>query len=218
MARPIIGSSETLEPDLVPTLISDKSWRDLALEPGREELDSLLIGYLQRRQIYGVNVGIAAAHVEGAISFTSDGSDVSLLIVKVEFEAGEPETVALTLTLVQEDHVDTLLAPVGRVGFVHVRGERPGVVCDSLSVPERCAAALRAIGGRRVIRAGPGEFACVPLPGFNSLGEVPPAELTPVLRQSERGNVSIQFSERFVLKLFRRLEEGTSPTLEIGRF
>jgi len=42
--------------------------------------------------------------------------------------------------------------------------------------------------------------------------------LEPALLKGEQTNTSVVYGKRFKLKLFRRLEEGVSPELEIGRF
>ena len=36
--------------------------------------------------------------------------------------------------------------------------------------------------------------------------------------RAEQTNSSIVYSDRFILKLFRQLEEGLNPDLEVGRF
>jgi maltose alpha-D-glucosyltransferase/alpha-amylase len=42
--------------------------------------------------------------------------------------------------------------------------------------------------------------------------------LEPSLIKGEQSNTSIIYGDRFILKLFRKLEEGINPDLEIGRF
>jgi maltose alpha-D-glucosyltransferase/alpha-amylase len=42
--------------------------------------------------------------------------------------------------------------------------------------------------------------------------------LTPTVGKAEQTNVSVLFSNRLVLKVFRRLQEGVNPELEVGRF
>jgi maltose alpha-D-glucosyltransferase/alpha-amylase len=44
------------------------------------------------------------------------------------------------------------------------------------------------------------------------------ADLEPRLSKAEQSNTSIIFGERFILKLFRKLEPGVNPDLEVGRF
>ena len=58
--------------------------------------------------------------------------------------------------------------------------------------------------------------------GHRVQGAVPEGEhgrLTPVKRMSaEQSNTSIVFGERLIMKLFRKLEAGVNPDLEVTRF
>jgi maltose alpha-D-glucosyltransferase/alpha-amylase len=42
--------------------------------------------------------------------------------------------------------------------------------------------------------------------------------LEPAILQAEQSNTSISYGDMFILKLYRRLEEGINPELEIGRY
>ena len=42
--------------------------------------------------------------------------------------------------------------------------------------------------------------------------------LTPSVMHAEQSNSSVVYENRLVLKIFRRLEEGVNPDLEIGSF
>ena len=205
-------------PEEVPTVTGKTSWADLIFEPVRDDLDALLPGYLHRRQMFGSDVWITAAHVVEAIPFEANGREIWLLITRVEFQSGMPETMVLSLALIPEDQTDKLLLPIGMAGLVRVRGSKPGVVCDAMAVPECSASTVRAIENNRIYHTDAGELRSVSLPRLAGLTEPAEGEGPPVLRQSEQGNFSIQFGERLILKTFRKLEDGTNPTLEIGRF
>ena len=53
---------------------------------------------------------------------------------------------------------------------------------------------------------------------FRKICELNPASLEPSLLGAEQSNTSLVYGSCFILKLFRRLQEGTNPDLEIGRF
>jgi maltose alpha-D-glucosyltransferase/alpha-amylase len=60
------------------------------------------------------------------------------------------------------------------------------------------------------------------LPGatqaFHQLRGDPESRLEPRLLKVEQSNSSIVYGDRFIIKLFRRIEAGSNPDLEIGRF
>ena len=124
----------------------------------------MLPDYFCRRKLYSHDDRITAARVFEATPFDVAGLEVWLLFVRVDIHGAMPETIALTLTLIADDQADRLLAPVGSVGLVRVRGKKPGVVCDALGHPDCDAATVRSIATGRTYAAGDGEIQCVPLP------------------------------------------------------
>ena len=109
-----------------------------------------------------------ALRVLEAVPFESAAEQIWHLIVRVEFQTGLPVTIALSVALVPDDRIETLLAPLGAVGLIRVRGKRPGVICDALAVPECCTANVQAIAQGRTYEVGDGELSAVPLPGLGT--------------------------------------------------
>jgi maltose alpha-D-glucosyltransferase/alpha-amylase len=77
---------------------------------------------------------------------------------------------------------------------------------------------LGAIGRRRKLRGEAGEVVATATRAFRELRGPESGDLTPALIQAEQSNTSVVYGKRLVLKLFRRLSEGTNPDLELGRF
>ncbi len=147
-------------------------------------------------------------------------SDVWFLLIQVETRDSGSETLSLGLTLLPEEKRDELLVPWQVAALARVVDPEPGLLCDVLTVPERCRDFLHGILAGRLRRLEDGEIRATPLP--NQVTETEAAADTtdfPVsLRRSERNNLAIVFGETYVYKVFRRIEEGVNPDLEIGRF
>ena len=149
--------------------------------------------------------------------------DARLALVGVEYTDGEPETYALPLAFATASRPRRWSATGGRRCSSRLRSDAPegtGVLYDALWDPGFAARAARGDrpapplqGERR--RAGAGRHCRRRRSATGSASEAAPE---PAILQGEQSNTSVRFGDRFVLKLFRRLEEGINPDLEVGRF
>ncbi len=134
-----------------------------------------------------------------------------LTLVQTRFATGTHELYQLPLVLVGEDE--------GLPRSLH-SGATPIASGEGLSVYDGLADAgaawelLRRIGGGDEIETEHGRFTFHGSEALAALDAAGPARLVGV----EQSNSSIVFDERFVMKLFRKLEPGINPELEMLRF
>src|SRR5439155_16003357 len=106
------------------------------------------------------------------------------------------------------------VAPLARV-----RGaEGEHVLYDALGDPLFGMALLEAISRRRTWTGAGGRVIASPTAAFRRVRGPAGLPLEAMPLQAEQTNTSIQYGDRMVLKLFRRLDEGMNPEIEIGRF
>jgi maltose alpha-D-glucosyltransferase / alpha-amylase len=117
-----------------------------------------------------------------------------LKLVELRYREGDPDTYALPL------------APDGEGGVV-----------DALTEPGFNALLLEAIAQRRRFRGRRGDLLALPTQHLARLRSSD-HRLDPRLSSAEQSNNSVVFGERLILKLFRRLESGVNPDLEVSRF
>ncbi|HEV2735395.1 MAG TPA: alpha-glucosidase C-terminal domain-containing protein, partial [Longimicrobiaceae bacterium] len=134
-------------------------------------------------------------------------------VVQVRFAAGEPDTYLLPLSLrpplergVAAEAVATVAMESGEVRLYEALVDRYTAL-----------ALLRTLREEEALPSATGRFR-----GHRVQGAVPEGEhgrLTPVKRMSaEQSNTSIVFGERLIMKLFRKLEAGVNPDLDVTRF
>jgi maltose alpha-D-glucosyltransferase / alpha-amylase len=157
------------------------------------------------REIAGVDL------VDHAVVVPEHGPQVLLALVRVRYSMEESDVYLLPLAL---------RAPVGSPPdakpIVCIPSEIGEVDLYEALVDRHSARALvQLIAQQGAIQTGKGEVR-------GHLGSAMEAQLEPDLHvrrvAAEQSNTSIVFGDRYILKLFRRLEAGTNPDLEISRF
>jgi maltose alpha-D-glucosyltransferase/alpha-amylase len=161
---------------------------------------------------------IRNARVADRITFgPREGSETqrAVFLVDIEFTEGEPDLYALPLTATPADEWHG--SPAAEAGVFMRVGDASGrrwVVQDGMTDPEfarlllRCALDERTVAGRSLRLAGRR------IAHDQSVASVD--ELTPKIPEHEQSNSNVVFGEQLILKLYRRLGEGTNPELEVG--
>jgi maltose alpha-D-glucosyltransferase/alpha-amylase len=99
------------------------------------------------------------------------------------------------------------------------RRARMGLLFDALADERFCRGVVSAMGEKREIGIGEGRVRFSGTDVFDELiGEEPLSELSVRRAEVEQTNSSVILGERLILKAYRRLQKGTNPDLEIGRY
>jgi maltose alpha-D-glucosyltransferase/alpha-amylase len=213
-ARP--GSAAEFElGEIVPTLVVRQRADEVFLNSNRDRLEALLPDFMRRRQ-GGRGAVITAVRIEDVSPVSVGEHSAWFLLLHLEFREGIPENVFLPLTIVPSGQEGQLLEPADVAGLARLHGGAEGLLCDALAVPAYGQAALQAIAAGASFPMGDADVVCVPLPGVAELAGA--TEPSTELLRSDRDNVTVRFGSHLIYKTFRRLEEGTHPDLELGRF
>jgi maltose alpha-D-glucosyltransferase/alpha-amylase len=216
-ARP--APAREARPAAAPVLAG--GWHTLARERGRP-LENLLPGILAtRRWFAGKAREIKSARVVEAVSFGREEAPALLLIVDVEYAEGDPETYSLPVASVHGPRMAAVERDVPEAILARIPEfppQEPGLLVEAVADPECAAALFDLIHRRRKIRGSAGEVAGVATRALKRPGEGDPPVAPSRLLRAEQSNTSLIFGESWILKLYRRLEEGTNPEWEIGGF
>jgi maltose alpha-D-glucosyltransferase/alpha-amylase len=212
LARPKVEDERISMPP-PPPAIECTSLAALLFGGERPLLDAVLPAFLEGRPWFlGRDRLARAVFVEDMVRLESETTAaVFFAFVRVDYVDDVPsELYALPLTWVPGDRP---AAPVVAVALLNVAGER-GTLVDALDEPGAARSILEAIA---LQKRSPGKrgvlVASVSEGGVSTEGDVEPRKVG-----LDRYRTTIRYGERFVLEVSRRIEDGVSPALEVGRF
>jgi maltose alpha-D-glucosyltransferase/alpha-amylase len=151
----------------------------------------------------------------------AEGTAVAhLLLLDCQYLEGLPDRYLLSLAFVADDgSADTVKGqPQGAIGRMTV-GARAGYLRDAIYDERFRRLLFTAIAKRQRLKGERGELVGAPGKALR----MPSGELDAIAAHSqplkaEQSNSSVLFSTRFYFKLYRRLEEGVNPDIEVNQF
>ena len=171
-----------------------------------------------RRWFLGKNRSIRSINVLDTITITDTASQI--LLGQMEYSEGDPEIYVLPGSVAVGEAMDQVKAKLSDVAVMHLRepGGQEGILYSAVWNPAFGDALLGAIARRRRFRGRFGELVGSHTRAFRKAwGERHP-DLAPTVLSSEQTNTSIVFGDRFILKMYRRIEPGIHPEIEVGTF
>jgi maltose alpha-D-glucosyltransferase/alpha-amylase len=207
--------------DQVPTLSVSTDWTAVFTHSRtRQALQDILPRYLRHRRWFGgMQREVRSAEIIDAIPLPRDNPRGYLTLIQVEYTEGDSETYSLPLTFATDEHATDLWKNLPRLIvarlFVERSGHR-GVLYDALWSKEFARLLLESTGQHRTFRSTGGEVRAYAVRGILPAATDPDA-LEPTTRP-DQSNTTVLYGQQLALKLFRRLEWGPNPELEIGRF
>ncbi|MBV9269097.1 MAG: putative maltokinase [Acidobacteriaceae bacterium] len=162
------------------------------------DLEKVLPDYIVRQRWYRAKARtISGLQVQDVIPL-EEGSHI--LILRVDYREGDCDNYLLPVTKARTE--DEIVS---------------GRLYGALAQEDFRRRLLNAIACDRKFRGEHGEFAASKTAAFDRACD-PSEQIESVVSRAEQSNSSIIFKNRFILKVFRKLERGINPDLEIGRF
>ncbi|MHB1423504.1 MAG: maltose alpha-D-glucosyltransferase [Gemmataceae bacterium] len=209
----------TPEPPLI-AVVGTLGWMGLFRGRPRQKLEEALLEYLPSRPWFqGRLRTLKNVLVREVLPLGGDKDGPRLTLVQAEYNEGEPEVYLLPLAFApppEDSHpaappgpviARLLVRPVGQEG----EPDLLGCLYDPSGERGFVSAILDLLGRRGRCEGEIGELRGEPEHSFAA--ELPAAEP----RLLESGNTVVILGDRLVLKLYRRLEEGMQPELELNR-
>ncbi len=184
----------------------------LILGEERPLLADALVAFLESRPWFRGR-GRALRSVQIASAERLPGQSIFFTFVRAEYLDAESELYAVPMTFMPGEPRLAAGAVVTTVQLAAQGSDTPrGTLVDAMEDPASARVILALASGGVALQGG---FAA------SVLGDAAPspdeAETEPRKLGNEREHTTLGYGTRFVLKLARRLEEGVSPEVEVGR-
>jgi maltose alpha-D-glucosyltransferase / alpha-amylase len=221
-AAPSVQSDGAAAAAILPEVRTQGGWESALVGAAKERLESVLIGYIpQRRWFAGKARRIKSAIIDDVVSVPGAEGNSYLASIVVAYADGDPDTYMLPIAYANAAEAPHIIErwPHSAIAWVRDRSdESRGLLYDALGPPNLAEALLGAIARRRRATGGSGTLIGATTRAFARLRGPETIRLEAQLSIAEQSNNSVIFGERLMLKVFRRLEEGVNPELEVGRF
>jgi maltose alpha-D-glucosyltransferase/alpha-amylase len=221
-------TQNTQEPDLlkearrqgIPLLTVPGEWPTLLLSPARESLDRILASFLMGQRWFGGKARpLRGARIIDWTVLQTEPTPVFFSFVQVCYEDGSSDLYFVPLAVITLPGAAALVHSLrGRV-LARLSGRQgAALLIDALVDAGASAAILATIPSGQELSTRTGLIQAVPLPASTELLRATTASLDVAAGPATSSNSLVIFGNRLLLKLFRRLDAGINPELEIGHF
>lgn len=213
---------ETIQTPATPEglpLIVVESWAEVFQGRALAILLRRLPAYLPtRRWFVGKNRTIRNIDVLDVIPIPE--TSAHLLLGQIDYTDGDPEIYVMPASVATGEAAEQVKAKLSDVSVAQLVAEdgTRGILYSAVFDPAFGTALFSAILRRRRFRGRSGELIGSHTRAFRAAWGASHPDLGPAILKSEQSNTSIAFGNRFVLKMYRRVEPGIHPEIEIGTF
>lgn len=203
------------------TLTAVENWAEILDEYHQDAWESAMRAWMpSRRWFSGKNKDLKAIHVEEIIPITSSAEKTFLTLLRVEYIQSEAEMYLLPLAAAFGEQKETILRerPALVIAKVKVANEtQDGVLYDAIGSRTFCRTLLEIFRTPPLMRGRQGDLDATHTSILTQL--LPQDEsLEPNVGSAEQSNSSIVYGDKLILKIFRRIEPGINPELDIVAF
>jgi maltose alpha-D-glucosyltransferase/alpha-amylase len=187
-------------------------------DPLLGDVEALLARYIPGRVWYhGGDRKVRHARLVDVIPLRRVLPDAYLALVEIDYLDGDPQRYLISIGFAFGEEATEIWDQRPETILCRVEGDAGGgVVFDAASSKEFAGALIRLMDDRKKLPGAAGVIkAATP-----RRPAIPDALEQAEIRYTDNreGHTSIVFGDQFVLKLFRRIEPGVNPDLEIRRF
>lgn len=163
---------------------------------------------------------VRAARVADILAVPTSNAETqwALFIATVEYTDGEPETYAIPLSVKPVESTGEETTGTASLLRVTDNNKQSWLIQDGMTDPDFARALMRLMLEDQTIDGSAKAGHKMKLIG-RTIGDAEPPDVTGIeikMPDREQSNTNVLFGQQLILKLYRRLSEGTNPELEVG--
>ncbi len=186
---------------------------------GRAALESAVLSYLQKRTFQSETRSIRFVEVSDTIEIpSSPEAHFLLLLVEVHFYQGDSCLYQVPIARVGGELAASIRQQHPESVIALNTDEVDGLFVDATAHPAFGAALLNLIGQGQTLASPAGELDAQATPWLQHEAQEGHQDVSGTLLNVKQSNTSLCLENRYILKIFRTIEGGINPDLEISRF
>jgi maltose alpha-D-glucosyltransferase/alpha-amylase len=207
-----------LKKRVIPTINAPAQLDVLLGNSQRERLESeVLPNHIQNARWFGSKARtFRNLKVTEQLAVSPDADGARLWFAEVNYLDAPTETYTIPVKIASGETAHSITQNAPHAIVAHFGRSNGAILCDAIWDPTFRSELFDTIVQRRTLRAQAGQFVGVANLGLEAQ-DLDFSEKSHVL-SAEQSNSSMLFDNKFFLKLYRKLENGVNPDVEITRF
>ncbi len=200
-------------------VLAVESWDDVLSPEIRDAIERLMPALLPTRRWFRAKARkIRTVEMIEAIRLPQTSSYLTL--INVDYTDADPEMYLVPLSVATGERARQLITEMPHALVARLQGPDggEGALYGAIWDREFCEALFDSIVRRRRFKGERGELVAAQTRALRHIWSPGETRLEASLQQAEQSNSSVVYGDKFILKLFRRLEPGINPDLEVGYF
>ncbi|HVV69100.1 MAG TPA: maltose alpha-D-glucosyltransferase [Gammaproteobacteria bacterium] len=203
-----------------PQIKIKKSWTELLSPSDISTLETKIPRYLYScRWFKSKTEKINCVKITDYVMLMNKPFSTYLLFILVEYKEAEDEHYLLPITTIAPEDAENLREyPQAIIAILEKENNRQELLVDALFIPEVTRRILTLSSKNKQYKGHHGKMFATPAAKYKQVfaNKFDLSAIKPL--RAEQTNTSVSFNNICILKLFRRLERGVNPDVEIGQF
>jgi maltose alpha-D-glucosyltransferase/alpha-amylase len=208
----------TLKKPVVPTIHALPELNTMLNDGQREQFENeVLPNYIQTCRWFGSKARtLRNLKITEQLAISRDADGGRLWFLEVNYLDGPTETYALPVKIASGDAARAVFQSTPHAIIARFASPEETVLFDAIWDGKFRSQLFEVIAQRQTMKASAGDL--VGIAGKTLAAEYPTISDKSHVLSGEQSNSSMLFNNKFFLKLYRKLEDGVNPDVEINRF